>query len=459
MSDSDLRRPVLLIAVIAAFMAPFMGSAINLALPAIGDEFSANAINLTWVVNSYMLSSAIFLLPSGKVADIAGRKRVFRMGLILFTLSTLMIVFVKSFLLLILLRVAQGISSALIFSTSLAIIASVFPPGERGRAMGINVTAVYVGLSAGPFLGGLLTRLFGWRSIFLFLVPLGLLSLFIIYRYIREEWAESKNEKFDWRGSLLYGISMFLMMYGFSQLPGIGGFTIVGAGLVLFLIFILFERRVEHPVLNLSLITGNRIFAFSSVAAFIHYAATSAIGFFLSLYLQYIKGMNPAEAGIVLISMPVSMALLSPLAGRLSDRFNAGVIASWGMALTAAGIIVLVFISPETPVPSIIAVLIVMGTGFAFFSSPNTNAIMSSVERRHLGLASGMVGTMRMTGQTVSMGISMMLFALFIGREMIVPSNYDAFMSSMKTALLIFSLLCIVGIFASLARNRRVEKL
>lgn len=459
MTEKELKRSVLIVAAFAAFLTPFMGAAVNLALPSISKELNINAINLNWIVSSYILSSAMFLLPFGRLADIAGRKKIFFNGILLFTISSFLIIFVRTFTHLIFLRVIQGIASAMIFGTSLAIITSVFPPGERGKAMGINVTAVYVGLSGGPFIGGLLTRFFGWRSIFLFLVPLGIISLILIARKMKGEWAESRGEKFDWKGSLVYGLSLLLLMFGFSRLPSLYGLLIIAAGIVIFIVFLLIERNLENPVLRISLITGNRVFALSSLAALIHYSSTSAIGFFVSLYLQYLKGLDPGKAGLVMIAQPVTMALLSPLAGRLSDKWNPGVIASAGMAVTATGIILMCFITAATPVSTIIALLIMMGSGFAFFSSPNSNAIMSSVERKNLGLASGIVGTMRMTGQMMSMGISMLLFALFIGKEVINTSNYAAFLASMKTGLVIFAALCILGVFASLARNNSVSNI
>lgn len=452
-NKKDIKRSVLAVTAFSAFLTPFMGSSINLALPVMGREFGISAINLNWIVSSYILSTAMFLLPFGRLADIAGRKKVFSLGIMLFSVSSLLVFFSRTFAFFIVLRVAQGFSSAMIFGTGLAIITSVFPPGERGRAMGINVTATYIGLSTGPFLGGLLTRYFGWRSIFLFLVPFSIGVLILIAAKLKGEWAESKGEKFDLIGSLIYGISLLLIMYGFSQLPVLRGFILIFSGIVLFILFVLIEKRVVNPVLDLTLITGNRVFALSGLAAFIHYSATSAIGFFVSLYLQYIKGLDSAKAGLILISMPVSMALLSSYAGRLSDRYHPGRIASSGMAVTAAGIILMCFITMNTPVPVVSVLLIIMGCGFAFFSSPNTNAIMSSVEKKNLGLASGMVGTMRMTGQMISMGISMLLFALFLGREPINKSNYPSFLASMKVGLVIFAGLCIVGIFASLARN------
>ena len=452
-SEKTFKRSVMIVAAFAAFLTPFLGSAVNLALPAIGKDLNASAIGLGWVISSFILSSAMFLLPFGRLADIIGRKKVFSAGILLFTISTFLIVFSWNLSSLIILRIIQGISGAMIFGTSLAIITSVFPVGERGRAMGINITAVYLGLSAGPVIGGLLTQYFGWRSIFAFLVPFGIASLILIKTKIKGEWAESKGEKFDWGGSLIYGIALFASMYGFSRLPSITGWICLIIGALLAVVFILFEKRGSNPVFDIRLMLHNRIFAFSGLAALINYSATSATGFFISLYLQYLKGFDARTAGLIMISQPVAMTLLSPLAGKLSDKYNPGVIASIGMGLTAAGLVCLCFISAGTPVYIIIVLLLLMGVGFGLFSSPNSNAIMSSVEKRYLGVASGVVGTMRMIGQMLSMGIAMMLIAIFIGKQTINPSTYPGLISGMRLGFVIFSILSVLGIFASLARN------
>jgi len=456
--EKSLKRSVLLVSTFAAFLTPFLSSAINLALPAIGKDFQANAISLGWIASSFILSSAMFLLPFGKLADIIGRKKVFSYGILLFTISTSLIIFCKTITSLIILRIFQGVAGAMIFGTSLAIITSVFPLGERGRAMGINITATYFGLSSGPVIGGLLTQYLGWRSIFAFLVPLGIISLILITRKIKTEWAEARGEKFDWHGSIIYGVSLASFMYGFSKLPFIFGWIFLGSGIILAIVFLFFEKKINNPVFDVRLILRNRVFAFSGIAALIHYSATSATGFFISLYLQYLKGFDARTAGLIMISQPVMMALLSPLAGKLSDKRNPGVIASFGMGLTATGLILLCFVNENTPVFSIVLLLLLMGTGFGLFSSPNSNAIMSSVERRHLGVASGVVGTMRMIGQMMSMGIAMMLLALYIGKQKINLATYHGLMHSMKTGFMIFSMLCILGIFASLARNRDIEQ-
>ena len=451
--EKTSKKSVLLVATFAAFLTPFLGSAVNLALPAIGKDLHANAISLGWVISSFILSSAIFLLPFGRLADIIGRKKIFSIGILLFTISTFLIIFAWSITSLIVLRIFQGLSSAIIFGTSLAIITSVFQPGERGRAMGINITAVYLGLSLGPVIGGLLTQYLGWRSIFAFLVPFGIVSLILIKRKIKTEWAESSGEKFDWRGSLIYGIALASFMYGFSRLPSSLGWICIITGVLMAVIFVIAENKISNPVFDIRLILRNRVFAFSWIAALINYSATSAIGFFISLYLQYLKGLDARTAGLIMISQPIAMTLLSPVAGRLSDKKNPGVIASVGMGMTAIGLVFLCFLKETTPNYLIVLLLIMMGTGFGLFSSPNSNAIMSSVEKRHLGVASGVVGTMRMIGQMMSMGIAMMLISLYIGRQTINPATFPGLLSAMRTGFIIFSILSIFGIFASLARH------
>jgi len=451
--EKSFKKSVLLVSAFAAFLVPFLSSAANLALPSIGKEFHANAIGLGWVISSFILSSAIFLLPFGRLGDIVGRKKIFFLGILLFTVSTFLIIFSWSIVSLIVFRILQGLSSAMIFGTSMAIITSVFQPGERGRAIGINITSTYLGLSCGPVIGGLLTQYLGWRSIFAFLVPFGIISLILINRKIKTEWAEAVGEKFNWRGSIVYGITLASFMYGFSRLPSSLGWICIVIAIMMAIVFLIIENKISNPVFDIRLIMRNRVFAFSAIAALINYSATSAIGFFISLYLQYLKGLDARTAGLIMISQPIAMTLLSPVAGKLSDKKNPGVIASIGMGITASGLILLCFIREDTSDYFIVLLLLLMGIGFGLFSSPNSNAIMSSVEKRYLGVASGVVGTMRMIGQMMSMGIAMMLLSLYIGKQSINHTTYPGLISAMRTGFIIFSILSVLGIFASLARH------
>ena len=450
----SLERATLVVTSFAAFVTPFIGSATNIALTAIGKEFSANAVMLSWVATSFLLSAAVFLAPFGRLADIVGRKKIFNLGLIIFTIASFLCAFSPNIQTLIIWRILQGMGGAFIFGTAMAIITSVFPREKRGSALGIVVASVYSGLTLGPFIGGVLTKTWGWEAIFLFTVPLGLLSIILSFIYFKTDWADAKGEKFDWKGSIIYGLAIVSLMYGLGELPGIRGLAFTILGVVGIAVFIRFEKKQEFPVIRIQLFQNNRVFAFSNYAALINYSATFAIGFLLSLYLQYIKGLNPQEAGQVLVIQPLLMAIFSPITGKLSDKIDAGKVASIGMAIISVGLFVITFIGKNSSIWFIIPILVVFGIGYALFSSPNSNAIMSSVEKKHYGLASGAVGTMRLVGQMSSMGIAMMIFSVFIGKVEINPSNYDQFIISIRTAFFIFAVLCFIGIFFSLARGK-----
>ncbi len=452
--DQSIKRSALLIATLASFLTPFMVSSINVALPAIGREFSMGAVALSWVPTSYLLSAAIFLVPFGRLADIHGRKRIFSWGIWIFTASSLLLAASPSAPLLLLFRAVQGFGSAMIFGTSIALVTSVYPAPERGRVIGLTVGAVYLGLSCGPFLGGILTEHLGWRSIFLVNVPLGIGVIFLLASRLTGEWAEARGERFDRGGALIYGTSLLVLMLGLSRLPGLSGFSLVSAGLAGLAWFVRWELAAESPLLTMTLFTDNAAFAFSNLAALINYSATFAVTFLMSLYLQYIKALSPQAAGLVLIAQPLVMAVFSPVAGRLSDRIEPRVVASLGMAFCAAGLFLFTFLSAATSLGRIIAGLVLLGFGFALFSSPNTNAVMSSVDKRFYGVGSAALGTMRLTGQMLSMGIAMVIFALQIGPGRITPETYPFFLKSVHTAFIVFSVLCMGGIFASLARGK-----
>ncbi len=447
------KTSVLVVAAITTFMAPFMVSAVNIALPAIQDAFAVNAVVLSWIANAYLLATGVSLVPVGKIADIYGRKKIFVSGIFIFTVFTVGTGFAPSVFCIILFRIFQGIGAAMTMTTGIAIITAVFPLNERGKAIGITVAAVYIGLSIGPTAGGLLTGALGWRSIFLINGPIGLLAFILALTKIRDEWADAKGEQLDVFGSLLYGISLICLIYGLSILPEPLGFSLLAGGLIGFAVFVWQELRIPFPVFEVRLFYQNRTFTFSSLAALINYAATFAVSFLLSLYLQYIKGLSPEKAGLVLVCQPLMQAVFSPLAGRLSDRIEPGVIASLGMGLTAAGLMSLTFLKHSTPTMYILASLIVLGVGFALFSAPNMNAIMSSVDNRFYGVASGTLATMRLIGQMLSMAVATLIFSFMIGKVQINPSNYDAFLRSINLAFAIFSVTCTVGIYFSFARG------
>ena len=453
LNDNTAKLSALIIASISSFLTPFMISSVNIALPAVGKEFKTDAVLLSWVATSYLLAAAVSLVPFGKLADIYGRKKVFLSGQIIVTVTSLLAAISVSAPMLIIFRIFQGVGGAMIFATGIAILTSVYPPQERGRVLGIAVAAVYIGLSCGPFFGGWLTQHFSWRSIFFINIPLGLSIIWLVLWKLKGEWTGAQGDKFDLTGSVIYGAAIVAIMYGITIIPALASIWIILAGMLALAGFVKWETKARYPVFEVSLFIENRTFAFSCLAALINYSATFAVAFLLSLYLQYIKGLSPQGAGVVLIAQPIVMAVFSPLAGKLSDRIEPRVIASLGMALTTLGLILLALITHNTTLLYIVISLMVLGFGFALFSSPNMNAIMSSVAKKYYGIASGSVGTMRVLGQMLSMGIATLVFALFIGRAEILPELYPALIKSIKIAFIIFSGLCAAGIFFSLSRG------
>jgi EmrB/QacA subfamily drug resistance transporter len=449
--DGTDKNVTLLVVTLGAFLTPYMSSAVNVALPVIGTEFRMSAVSLSWIATAYLLAAAVFLLPFGRLADIYGRKKIYTYGIVIYSLSALLLAGSGSELELICYRLIEGFGAAMLFGSGIALLTSVFPPGERGKALGINVAAVYFGLSMGPLLGGSLTEHLGWRSVFLINVPLGALILILVLWRLKGEWAEAEGERFDLQGSLLYSLALASLNYGLSLFPAVQGMGFVLAGAGLFAAFVFWEMRAESPVMDLRLLRSNRVFAFSNAAAFLNYSSTYAVVFFLSLYLQYVHEFSPENAGLILVAQPAVQAVFSPAAGRLSDRIEPRLVASTGMTITAAGLILLLFLGEESPLYLIIAALILLGLGFALFASPNTNAIMSAVPRKFYGVASSSVGTMRLTGQMFSQAIALLVSALYLGSAQIVPDTYPQFLMAMRTAFAALAVLCGLGIFLSLA--------
>ncbi|HPW65887.1 MAG TPA: MFS transporter [Salinivirgaceae bacterium] len=454
MTTKQNKKSALIIATLSAFLGPYMGSSINIALPDIGETFSMSAISLGWVATSYILTAAVFLIPFGRLADIYGRKKNYIIGISIFTLSSLLCAVAHSQASIIVYRVIQGIGSAFIFSTGTAILVSVYPPNERGRVLGINAAAVYIGLSIGPFLGGILTQAFGWRAVFWVNVPVGILLVLLSAILLKGEWAEAKGEKFDLLGSIILIASLTALILGMGNLPHTNGVIMVIAGILGVILFVVQQMRVKYPLIKISLFTKNRVFAFSNLAAFINYSATFAITFLLSLYLQHVKGFDAHYAGTILVAQPIVMALFSPIAGKLSDKTEPRFVASVGMALVAIGLFLLIFVNSETTTLTLVLYLMLLGLGFALFSSPNTNAVMTSVDKKTYGIASSILGTMRLTGQMFSMGIAMLVFSITLGKAKITPDLYDQYSSSMSYIFVIFTVLCVFGVFASLARGK-----
>jgi len=301
----DKRSFALIVAFVASFLTPFVGSSINIALPEISNDLAINAIVLGWIPTTYLLILGVLLVPVGRFSDIYGRKKVFWYGIIIFTIASFLATFSFSGETLILFRAIQGIGSAMIFANVSAMVVSMFPVMERGKALGITVTGAYLGLFLGPVLGGFLTASLGWRSIFLFNVPLGIITALAVSK-IKEEWKPAQGESFDIKGTLIFALSIILIILGLSQLPDINGVILFVGGVITGTIYYYYQNRIESPVFDLSLFK-NRAFGFNSLATLISYTASYPLIFLLSLYLQYALKLGPAMAGLVLAVQPLTV--------------------------------------------------------------------------------------------------------------------------------------------------------
>lgn len=449
------KNSALLVLCLASFLVPFMGSAINLSLPQIGETFALKAVSLSWVATAYLIATAIFQVPFARLADLVGRKKVFITGILLFGFTTFMCGFAPSGTILIVLRAISGLGCAMMFGTNMAILTSIFSPSERGKAIGINTSVVYFALASGPYFGGLLTHYWGWQSLFYFIGVFGFLVAAGAFLLLKGEWIESKGERFDYTGSIIYAVGLFGLIFGFSTLPKIQSFLWIATGIVSFIIFILYELKDKQPVFNVRIFSGNKVFGLSCISALINYACTSAIAFMLSLYLQYVRGFNALHAGRILIIQACVQCIVSIFAGKLSDKINPSFLATSGMCIISIGLIGLIFLTPDASITYIVVLIALLGFGFGMFSSPNSNIIMSSVDKKYYGQASATIGTMRLTGQAFSMGIAMMAISLYVGNRIITPELHPKFMQSFHVCFEICAALCLVGAYASSFRVKK----
>lgn len=448
---------ILFMFALCSFLAPFINSSLNLALPLIGKQFGMHLVAMGWVATVFFLSTAVFLLPMGRLADIVGRKKIFMNGTIIFTLATFICGLSNSGLFLILARAVQGLGYAMIFGTTMTILVSIFPPQERGYALGINIAGIYLGNSFGPVLGSFISQQLGWPFVFFLAALLGVFVIFMSRIYLKpgHDHRHADGEKFDIRGSLLYAIAVISMLYGTTLLPHATGFIVAGSGIIALITFFFVEKITTHPVFDINLLLKNRRFAFSNLAAILNFTASFAVPFLMSLYLQYAHELSPQKAGLLLLIAAATIALFSPLSGRLADRHDARIIASFGLTLAATSLLILsIILCTNTSLSVITMLLFFFGTGLGFFASPNSHAAMESVSVRHVGQASSLLSTMRSFGQTMSMGISMLIFSLIIGKVSISCDVVPQLIQSIRIIFFIFSALFIGAVAASYAQGK-----
>ena len=450
-------KKIFIAVLITSFMGPFMGSSINIAIPTMAAEFAVPAQELSWVVTAYLLGSVALLVPFGRLADIVGRRHLYAIGTIAVALMTFLAGLMQSVPSLVFFRLLQGLALATIFSTGMAMLVASHAPKERGRVIGYSAAATYIGLSLGPILGGLITQYLGWRLIFFLSAAANIVSALVALR-VKGEWYGERNGGMDYLGCVLYSAASTMILYGLSAYAShpVMRYVFFG-GLLLLAAFVYEQLRAKAPLIDISLFRST-IFAMSNLAALLNYSATFAISFLLSLYLQLIRGFDASTAGLFMLLQPMMMALLSPLAGTLSDKHEPRLVASAGMAITAIGIFGFSFLDTQMPMVLVGGIFLFIGTGFAFFSSPNSNAIMGAVSPRFYGVASSMLSLMCISGQAISMSVVTLLLAVYTAST-VAASASPAYLSDLLQAIqLIFRILavtCVFGVAASLARGNR----
>ena len=450
----SLQRAALVMVLLNAFTTPLMLSATNVALPTIADDLQLDAVMLGWIPMAFLMASAMFVLIFGRIADMVGRKRIFLIGTVCVIVTSLLAATASNGAFLITARFLQGMSAAMLYATQIAIVTSVFPPKQRGHAIGLTVSTIYLGLTCGPLIGGFLIDYYGWQASFVFHIPLAIVVLLIGLFKVPGDWSADEQGAFDVKGAVLYALSIVLLCLGVSTLPNLVGCLLLIFGLSGIWAFIYLAKRTAHPIFDITLFGINRVFAFSCFASFIIYAAVFANIVLISLYLQYLKGMSATIAGVIMMIQPLTMAVFSPFMGRLSDKIEPRVIASIGMAITAFGLLMLALLNVASSISYLISALVVTGFGFSLFSSPNANAIMSAVEKSHYGSATGSIATMRILGQMTSMALVTFVFAMVIGQVKIEPSVYQSLQQAISFCFFISASLCIPGIIFSLVRGR-----
>jgi EmrB/QacA subfamily drug resistance transporter len=447
---------VLITVCIVQFMAPFMLTAVGVALPPLGRDIGASAVQLGLIEQLYVLSVAMTMLTFGRLGDIAGQRKVFLTGLVVFTALTLSLGFTRSVEMIMMQRFFQGVGASMMLSGSLALVAAAYPAEVRGIKIGIVSACTYTGLSAGPVIGGYVTDQFGWRNVFLMSAPLGLSAIAMCVAGMGGMKQNASGERMDWGGALAYGVSVGIFMLGAAHAREIPvGPTMIMVGIAGLVLFLILESRLKSPLLDVSLLSGNRFFTLSCLAAMGNYAATFGVTFFMSLYLQFVKGFSSREAGLVLLCQPIMQVIASPIAGKLTNRYEPARLATVGMLTSFMGLLLAAMTAgPGTPLCLLVVELLFIGAGFGIFITPNSTAIMGSVEPRRFGVASGMVGAMRTLGMAVSMTSISFILSLLMGDAAITPATQPAFLACMRVGLTVFAAYSCLGIVLSVGRGK-----
>jgi EmrB/QacA subfamily drug resistance transporter len=444
----------LIIVCIGSIIGPLGMASVNIAIPDLAADLQANAKMLSWLPTLFILSSVIFMLPAGKLADNHGRKRIYAYGLGLNAFSALMCGIGTSIEWILFWRIVQGGASAMIFGTGVAIITSVTPTHKRGAALGIAAACIYIGLTVAPAVGGWLTELWGWRSVFLFQVPLVLALLLLIKMRLSGEWKNAKKSKYDWWGTIIFAVFASALVYGLSVLPSLLGVFMLGLSAVSLVLFIVHQSRSRRPLIRVQMFRESRLFSMSLATSLLMYGSNFPLVFLMSLYLQYVKGFSPLEAGQIILLQALSMAIMAPFSGKLADKFEPRVIATLGCAIVACGLLVLSLMNTQTSATYIASSLLLIGIGFGLFSTPNNNAIMSATHPDEVGVASASMNLARTIGNLIGMSLVNLMVHYYLGDAQFSPEQNPELILTVELALNMSLAFVVIACVTSWFRGR-----
>ena len=453
----DSEMSVVLVSFLTSFFAVFLAAGIVIGVPSIASEFGMNNVVQNWIITIALLVVAVFTLPAGQISGKFGVKKSLVAGVVVFLLASIgacLSFSTESFLFF---RVIQGIGGAFSNVASMAMVVQAIKPEKRGQALGFTVTGVYLAGSLSPVICGFLVYNFGWRSMFYFVVPFFVLCIALMILKIPGDWKTYENDKIDSMGYLIYGLGILLFIYGFTSLMNTTGMLCTLIGFILLIIFGYYETRVDTPAFNMRLFK-NMKFTSSNIAALCSYLAVAAITTILNYHFQYVRGWNAQMAGLILIVTPIIMAFMAPTSGRLSDRIHPQKLAAIGMSIATVTLLILVFLDANTPLYLIVIAMVLQGIGMGLFTSPNTNAIMSSVPPNETPNASAAQSAMRTIGQTMSLGLLTLVFAWIMGSLKLSSEYASMIVQSSQIVCIICTLICIIAIFASLVGIKSKDK-
>ncbi|MBR4447987.1 MFS transporter [Methanobrevibacter sp.] len=448
---------VVFISFITSFFAVFLSNGVIIGVPAIAQDFGMNNVIQNWVPTILFLVVAMFTVPAGQISGKFGVKKSLLAGIIVFLIGSIgacLSFSTESFLFF---RMMQGAGMAFLNVSAMAMVVHAVPPKNRGKALGFTVTGVYLATSLSPVICGFLVHNIGWRSIFYFVIPFLVLCIIIMVLKIPQEWKTYEDQPIDKVGSILWGIGILTFIYGFTSLVNTQGIILTVFGLIVLCIFGAYELKQSSPVFNMKLFKNSK-FTSSNVAALCSYIAIMVVTTILNYHFQYVRGWDAQMSGLILIITPIIMAVMAPNAGKLSDRIHPQKLAATGMAIAAVALAILTFLNGDTPLYVVVLAMVLQGIGMGLFSSPNMNAIMSSVPPKYAPTASASQATMRTIGQTMSLGLLTLIFAWVMGSLKLAPQYASMIVQASQTICLICTVACVLAIFASLVGVRSKDE-